>query len=187
MGAKMAAPLPYLSLPILDELVKSVETKPADENAVKLMASGILNHYFSVANGYIATPERTPDGNSPDSITLRIRRYLPRTQSFMDHAVADIVPMGDPLPLLFAQLESTPENCNADASICWKMKFYACTIEFYEDHHCLEHPGLVPYPAPKHNIYHLRTDSEVIDMMLRQMTERNVRGQIIKTTNISEN
>lgn len=51
----------YTSVPILNELVKSVELDPTDKIAVKALSSGLLNYYFPPANGYLVARLDTPN------------------------------------------------------------------------------------------------------------------------------
>lgn len=52
----------YIPLPILDESVHFTESNSVYEDAVKAMASGILNYYFPPASGF-----KTEMTNSPTS------------------------------------------------------------------------------------------------------------------------
>ncbi|KAL2007407.1 hypothetical protein VTN00DRAFT_8845 [Thermoascus crustaceus] len=90
----------YISLPILDGLVRFAENDDSIHgDAVKAMASGILNYYFPPDNGFIVASERLNqdqdnDNNNNnnekhgDSMILRIRRGLPddRGGVIVDHA-----------------------------------------------------------------------------------------------------
>lgn len=62
----------YLSLPILNELVRFVENDSTYEDSMKAMASGILNYYFPAANSYTVAPEQNRNNNFADFIILRI-------------------------------------------------------------------------------------------------------------------
>ncbi|KFY82123.1 hypothetical protein V500_10806 [Pseudogymnoascus sp. VKM F-4518 (FW-2643)] len=55
----------YISVPILDEVVRSVEDDPTSE-AVKAMASGILSYYFPLVNGYVAALEHNQNNHGED-------------------------------------------------------------------------------------------------------------------------
>ncbi|RAK98532.1 uncharacterized protein BO80DRAFT_427340, partial [Aspergillus ibericus CBS 121593] len=79
----------YLSLPILDELVRFVEEDSKYEDSVKAMASGILNYYFPASNGYAVVPEQNREGNFADFIILRIQRRFPGDRSVIDHTVSE--------------------------------------------------------------------------------------------------
>ncbi|ODM17479.1 hypothetical protein SI65_07154 [Aspergillus cristatus] len=172
----------YLSFPILDILVQSVEDSPSSADAVKAVASGILAHYFPASNGFAVTPVSQPQPQpNRDTLTLRIQRHRhvpgypapsPDRQGLVDHIVtvakancdAETNEVED-LWLTMKDLEHTLDHANTESGRCWGLMVYATTFTFYEYHRDLpEDRRLVCRGS-----YHVRCDDSEIDRELRYL------------------
>lgn len=167
----------YLSIPILDELVRFVENDSTYEDAVKAMASGILSYYFPPTNGYTVAPEQNRNDNYADFIILRIQRRFPGDRGVIDHTVAEAKRTSDPLGASLEQLENALEHANTEFKRCWAIMIHGYTFKFYEYHGNLPaHARLIPWGPPnqaQQNSFHARIDSLAIDWMLRHMAQND--------------
>lgn len=166
----------YLSLPILDELIRSVETDPTYEDSVKAMASGILNYDFPAANGYTVAPEQNRNDNFADFIILHIQRRFPGDRGVIDHTLVEAKCTSDSLQASLEQLENALEH--AKFGRCWAIMIHSFSFKFYEYHQNLpEYARLVPWGPPSQqqlrNSFHARNDSVIIDWMLRHMAQHD--------------
>lgn len=172
----------YLTIPILDELVRVVEDNPTNE-AVKAMASGILSYYFPPANGYLVVLEHIQNNFCEDMTIFRIKRRFSSDKTTFDHTFSEVRRLADPTKAdptqqSLGQLESALEQSNAKFGRCWAMIIQKTTFEFYEYHTSLPASSrLVPWSPPDQgqlrNSFHIRNDSVIIDWMLRHMVEFN--------------
>lgn len=168
----------YLSLPILDELVRFVEDDSTYEDSVKAMASGILNYYFPAANGYTVAPEQNRDHNYADFIILRIQRRFPGDRGVIDHTFVEAKRASDGLQASLEQLENALEHANTQFGRCWAIMSHGINFKFYEYHRNLpEHTRLIPWGPPNQrqprNSFHARNDSVEVDWMLRHMAQND--------------
>ena len=79
----------YLTMPILNELIRRVEEDPENEDAVKAMTSGILSFYFSIDEGFIVAPIST-GGKCSTGFGYIIRHIQPSplvNRKIVDHVV----------------------------------------------------------------------------------------------------
>lgn len=135
----------YLSLPILDELVRLVENNSTYERRVKAMASGILNYYFPAANGWTVAPEQNWNDKYADFIILRIQRRFREDRGVINHIVAEAKRTSDVLQASLEQLETAVEHTNTEFGRCWAIMIHGFTFKFYEYHRNLpEHARLLP-------------------------------------------
>lgn len=147
------------------------------EDAVKAMASGILNYYFPAANGWTVAPEQNWNDNYADFIILRIQRRFPGDRGFIDHTVAEAKRTSDALQASLEQLENAVEHANTEFGRCWAIMIHGFTFKFYEYHRNLpEHARLLPWGPPdqqQQNSFHALHDSVIIDWMLRHMAQHD--------------
>ncbi|OBT73269.1 hypothetical protein VF21_08429 [Pseudogymnoascus sp. 05NY08] len=107
----------YLSVPILDELVQSVEDDPTYE-AVNALACGILSYYFAPANGYVVALERGRNDHGADMAIYRIRLRFPGDQSTLDHAFVGVKGPSAPTEQSLDVLEGALEQLTARSGGC---------------------------------------------------------------------
>lgn len=100
----------YLSIPILDELVRAVEHDLINWNFVKVFTSGILNYYFPTANGYTVASKQSRSNNYADFIVLRLEHGLSGDRAAIDHTLVQAKPTSDPVCL--NGLENALEHAN---------------------------------------------------------------------------
>lgn len=176
----------YLSFPILEVLVKSVEDSPTSANVVKAAASGILSHYFPASNGFAITPASQSQSQlqsqpSRDTLTLRIQRHRhgpgysapnPDRQELVDHiatiAKADCDTETNEVEDLYTtlkDLENTLDHANTESGRCWGLMVYATTLTFYEYHRDSPEDRRLVFRGS----YHVRCDDFVIDRELRYL------------------
>ncbi|KAL3473824.1 hypothetical protein BJX99DRAFT_260940 [Aspergillus californicus] len=169
----------YLSLEMADELVKFAENDSIYEDAVKAMASAILNHYSLLSDGFSVSPEQNRINNCPDFILriLRIQRRFSGDRSVVDHTVAEATSSTDNLDEAMDQLGNALENANTEFGRCWALMVRGPDFMFYEYHANLPvNQRLVPWgPAtePNRNVFHARHNCVAIDWMLRHMQTHN--------------
>ncbi|KFZ10282.1 hypothetical protein V502_08222 [Pseudogymnoascus sp. VKM F-4520 (FW-2644)] len=168
----------YLSVPILDEVVRSVEDDPTSE-AVKAMASGILSYYFPPVNGYVVALEHNRNDYIEDLIIFRIRRRFPGERITVDHTFVEVKGPTDPAEQSLDPLRGALDQSNTEFGRCWAMIIQKTNFKFYEYHSNLPVDNrLVPRGAPNQeqsrNSFHVRNDSVIIDWMLRHMIEFNI-------------
>ncbi|KFZ11446.1 hypothetical protein V501_04776 [Pseudogymnoascus sp. VKM F-4519 (FW-2642)] len=167
----------YLSVPILEELVQSVEDSPTYE-AVNAMASGILSYYFTPVNGYVVALERGRNVHGADMAIYRIRRRFPGNQSTLDHTFIGVKGPVAPTKQSLDLLEGGLERSTTRSVSCWAMMILGSNFEFYQ-HHILQpvNNRLAPWGPPDQdqarNSFHVRDDSAAIDWMLRHMLQCN--------------
>ncbi|KFY05061.1 hypothetical protein O988_00292 [Pseudogymnoascus sp. VKM F-3808] len=166
----------YLTIPILEELVRVAEDDPTDE-AVKAMASGILSYYFPPANGYLVVLEHIQNNLCEDIIIFRIKRRFPSDKTTFDHTFSEVRRLVDATQSL-DQLENALDQSSAEFGRCWAMIIQEVTFKFYEYHTSLPAGSrLVPWGPPNQeplrNSFHIRNDSVIVDWMLRHMVEFN--------------
>ena len=89
----------YLSIPILDKLVRAVEHDPTNWNFFKVLTSGILNYYFPTAKGYTVASKQSRNDNYADFIVLRLEHGLSGDRTVMDHTLVQAKPTSDPVSL----------------------------------------------------------------------------------------
>lgn len=168
----------YTSVPILDELVQSVEDSPTYE-AVNAMACGILSYYFAPVNGYVVALERGRNDHSADMAIYRIRRRFPGDQSTLDHTFVGVKGPMAPTEQSLDLLEGALERSTARSRECWAVIIHGSHFEFYK-HHILQpvNNRLAPWGPPdqdkERNSFHVRDDSVIIDWMLRHMVQFNI-------------
>ncbi|OJD12508.1 hypothetical protein ACJ73_09340 [Blastomyces percursus] len=166
----------YISLPILDELVRFAEHDSEYEDSAKAMASGVLNYYFPATNGFTVAPEQNRNDHS-DFIILRIQRRFPGDRGVVDHTLAEAKKTADSVQAALEQLENALENANTEFGRCWAILVHGCTFYFYEYHLNLPlNARLIPWGPPgqlSRNSFHARNDSVAIDWMLRHMGQNN--------------
>lgn len=172
----------YLSLFILDELVRFAEKDPTNEDFVKAMASGILNYYFAAVNGYIVAPKQKWNNKDVDFIIRRIQGRFPGDRSVTYHTLAEAKHASADRGALLSVLESTLDNTNPGLGRFWVIVIHGVNFEFYEYHSNLP-KCLIPCETPKQFLsrhpFHARKDSAAIDWILRHMARNDkppVRG-----------
>lgn len=165
----------YISIPILDELVRFAEQDSRYEDAVKAMSSSILVHYFPPLNGFSVVSEHNRNNHYADYIVLRIQRRFPGDRGIVDHTVVEAKKQTDPLDGSLEQLENALENSNTEFGRCWALLIRGVEFMFYEYHqHRPVNNRLLPWGhQPGQNTYHVRRDSEIIDWMLRRMVQQD--------------
>lgn len=168
----------YLSVPILAEVVRSVEDESTYE-AVKAMASGILSYYFPPVNGYTVTLEHNRNDHSEYMAIFRIQRRFPGDRSTVDHTFVEVKDPRDPAEQSLDPLRGALEQSNTEFGRCWAMIIQKTNFKFYEYHSNLAVDNrLVPLGPPNQeqsrNSFHVRNDSVIIDWMLRHMIEFNI-------------
>ncbi|KAL1847789.1 hypothetical protein Plec18167_002521 [Paecilomyces lecythidis] len=166
----------YLSLPILDEVVRFAENDSTYEDSVKAMASAILNYYFPATSGYTVAPEQNRNNHFPDFIILRIQRRFPGDRGVVDHTLAEAKRNSDPLEASLDQLQGALDEANTEFGRCWALMIRGPEFGFYEYHENLpENARLVPWGPPnqQRNTFHARNDCVIIDWMLRHMVQND--------------
>lgn len=123
----------YISVPILDELVQSVEDNPTYE-AVNAMACGILSYYFAPSNGYVISPERGRNDHGADMAIYRIRRRFPDDQNTLDHTFVGVKGPMAPTKKSLDLLEGALERSITRPVSCWAMIIHGCNFVFYRHH-----------------------------------------------------
>lgn len=88
------------------------------EDAVKVMASGILSNYFTVLNGFIIASEQTRNYNVPDFIIIRIQRRFPGDRGVVDHTIAEAKKAEDRVSVCLEQLENALEQAITEIGRC---------------------------------------------------------------------
>ncbi|OAX79336.1 hypothetical protein ACJ72_06343 [Emergomyces africanus] len=167
----------YLSLPILDELVRFVEEDALHEDSIKAMVSGILNYYFPAINGFTVISKKNRPRNITDFIILQIQQLFPGDCSVVDHTVAEAKKDTDSITAALEQFENALEQANTEFGRCWAMLIHGCNFHFFEYHiHLPVGERLIPWVPPNRssqNLFHGRNDSITIDWMLRHMGQNN--------------
>lgn len=139
----------YLSLPIIDEIICFVENDSRHEDSVKAMASGVLNHHFTAANGFLVAPTQNRNNPSADLTILRIQRRFPGDRGVVDHTVAGAKKADDSLETSLQQLETALEEANTPFGRCWAIMVHGPRFLFYEYHRTLGgNHRLVPWGPP---------------------------------------
>lgn len=140
----------YLSVPILDEVVRSVEDDSTYE-AVKAMASGILSYYFPPVNGYVVALEHKRNDHSEDMTIFRIQRRFPGDRSTVDHTFVEVRGPTDSADKSLDPLRGALEQSNTEFGRCWAMIIHKTNFKFYEYHSNLPVDNhLVPWGPPDH-------------------------------------
>lgn len=159
----------------MDNLVRFVENDSHYEDSVKAMAAGILNHYFTTANGFVVAPEQYRNNNIPDFTILRIQRRFQGDQGVVDHTLAEAKRSRDSLQACLEQLENALEQAITEFGRCWAIMIHGPELMFYGYHRNRpEHIRLIPWgPAhqPQQNTFHARHDAMTIEMMLQHMVQ----------------
>jgi len=167
----------YISIPILDELVKFAENDSVYEDAVKAMGSGILNYYFQAINGFSVAPEQNRDDNYPTSSSSEssiVGQEIEALWIILLQKRRRQLSLGASLE----QLTNALEYANTEHGRCWALLFHGSGIRFYEYHHNLpEDQRLVQWAEagdPARTVYHVRNNAGAIDRMLRHMAQTAV-------------
>ncbi|KGO77092.1 hypothetical protein PITC_024480 [Penicillium italicum] len=163
---------------ILSELVQFVENDSTREDSVKAMASGILNNYFPVANGYTVASKQNRNNNLADFIILRIQRRFPGDRVIVDHIFVEAKRASEKLQASLEQLENALEHANTQFGRCWAIIIHGTDFKFYEYHqNRTEHARLLPWGPPNQsqlqNSFHARNDSVEVEWMLRHMAQND--------------
>ncbi|KAI9036250.1 uncharacterized protein KD926_002159 [Aspergillus affinis] len=134
----------YLSVPILDAMIKSVELEPIDSSAVKALSFGLLIYYFRPANGYLVAPVKFQINQSTDNMALRVQRLAPQSRIIIDHTVAGAKCEGGYLLETLEQFENTFGHAKTEFGRCWAVLFHGSILHFYEYHRDIPGARLVP-------------------------------------------
>ncbi|RAK89680.1 hypothetical protein BO79DRAFT_254431 [Aspergillus costaricaensis CBS 115574] len=165
----------YLTMPILNELIRRVEEDPGNEDAVKAMTSGILSFYFSIDEGFIVAPISTGGKCSTGFgyIIRHIQPSLSENRKIADHVVVRSE-VDDNLQSCIDRLRHSIESRAPVVESCWAVLVQGQSVYFYEYHGQLpEHERLVPWElsgqSQEQHAFHVRRDSVQIEQMLRHM------------------
>ncbi|KAK2814332.1 hypothetical protein FQN49_008216 [Arthroderma sp. PD_2] len=166
----------YISIPILAELVQFAEHDSEHEDSAKALASGVLNYYFTAINGFIVAPEQNKSNHRPDFIILRVLRRFLGDRGVANHviAIAEAIKQAESFERSLEQLEDVLEQGNMEFGRCWAILVRGCTFCFYEYHSNLPaNSRLIPWvpPGQSQNEFHGRSDSMVVDWMLRHIAQ----------------
>ncbi|RMJ26819.1 hypothetical protein PHISP_02306 [Aspergillus sp. HF37] len=141
------------------------------------MASGVFNHHFTAANGFLVAPKQDRNNLSEDFTILRIQRLFPGDRGFVDHTVSGAKKADDGLETSMQQLETALEEANTPFGRCWAIMVHGPRFIFYEYHRTLEeNHRLVPWGPPDQpwqNTFHARSDAAAIEWMLLHMAHTN--------------
>ncbi|GKZ37839.1 hypothetical protein AbraIFM66950_009628 [Aspergillus brasiliensis] len=161
----------YLTVPILEELIRRVEEDPRNESAVKAMTSGILTYYLTIENGFIVSPKST--GSLSTGFEYIIRHIQPDSlaeRKMVDHTVVRLE-VDDSLQGCVGRLQHSIQNLNTGGKSCWAV--LVCAQMFYVHEYCgmsPENECLVPWAPPgrvqEQDGFHARRDSVQIEWML---------------------
>ncbi|GKZ23246.1 hypothetical protein AbraIFM66951_001251 [Aspergillus brasiliensis] len=139
----------YLTVPILEELIRRVEEDPRTNDAVKAMTSGILTYYFTIDNGFIVSPKSTESLSTGfEHIIRRIQSDSLAERKIVDHAVVRLE-VDDSLQGCVGRLQHSIQNLNTGGKSCWAILVCAQLFYFYE--YCgmgLQNECLVPWAPP---------------------------------------
>lgn len=80
----------YLSIPIIDEFVKLIQETPNNEDHVKALLSGMLNHYFPLTSGYCIVPRTNRDDSYPNFTVSRLQSRFPGERGVIDHVLVKV-------------------------------------------------------------------------------------------------
>lgn len=165
----------YISVPILDELVRFAEQDSRYEDAVKASSSSILAHNFSPLNSFVVAPKQNRNNHYTDFIVLRIQRRFPGDREIVDHTVVKVKRQADSLDESLKELENVLENSNTEFGCCWALLIRGVEFMFYEYHQSRPVDNrLLPWGHQLgQNTYHVRRDSEIIDGMFQRMIQQD--------------
>ena len=166
----------YISIPIIEESVRFVEDDSRREDAVKMMASGIFNLYFTAVNGFVIGPGQNRSGHIPGFTIFRIQRLFPGGRGLLDHTVAKAKKVEDSVVASLEQLENALEQAVTEFGRCWALLIHGTSFMFYEYHRNLD-DKLVPWGPPndsQRNIFHARDDAAIVQWMLQHMAQSTV-------------
>ncbi|PIG80342.1 hypothetical protein AARAC_004771 [Aspergillus arachidicola] len=140
----------YLSIPIINELVRLVDIS-TDEDSVQVLGSAILNYYFPVTNGYAVTPgQHRGDKNIAEFNIIRIERRFPGDRSVVEHTTVKATQSADWLISSLEQLEGALWSTLPECGRCWVIIILGPTFRFYEYHlHRPKNKRVIPWgPKP---------------------------------------
>ncbi|GLA66565.1 hypothetical protein AtubIFM54640_009144 [Aspergillus tubingensis] len=165
----------YLTMPILNELIRRVEEDPSNADAVKAMTSGILSYYFLINEGFIVAPKSTSNEFST-GFEYKIRHIQPsrsENRKIVDHVVARSE-VDNILQSCISRLQQSIQHRIPGVESCWAVLVQGQSVYFYEYHGQLpEHERLVPWAlsgqSQEQHAFHVRRDSVQIERMLRHM------------------
>ncbi|PYH38906.1 uncharacterized protein BO87DRAFT_412677 [Aspergillus neoniger CBS 115656] len=165
----------YLTMPILNELIRRVEEDPRNEDAVKAMTPGVLSYYFPINEGFIVAPISTGSKCSTgfEYLIRRIQPHSSEGRKIVDHVVVRSE-VDDSLQGCINRLRHSIQHRIPGVESCWAVLVQGQSVYFYEYHGLLsEHERLVPWAlsgrSQEQHASHVRRDSVQIDRMLRHM------------------
>ncbi|RAH52002.1 hypothetical protein BO85DRAFT_211192 [Aspergillus piperis CBS 112811] len=161
----------YLTMPILNELIRRVEEDPRNEDVEKAMTSGILSYYFPIDQGFIVAPTSTSSKCS-SGFEFIIRQFQPspsKDRMIVDHAVVRSE-VDDSLQSCINRLRHSIQHRISGVESCWAILVQSQSVYCYEYHGQLhEHERLVPWAlsgrSQEQHAFHVRRDSVQIKRM----------------------
>ena len=176
----------YLSIPVIRELLRRIEDDPEgeeDETAATVLASAILNHYFTPWDGFVVIPEHVPreeEDGYPDSTLFHVQRlrYSSEKQKndFKPHIVAQALSPFVPEHCgeSIARLKDKAEGSDVSFIRCHAILFRGEYVIFYGNYRYIRnYDGATSYVYEKGGTleyrFHLRDETYEIYRVLRQI------------------
>jgi hypothetical protein len=109
----------YLSIPILDALIRSVEEDSPSESGVISIASAVLSHLFQPANGFTMVAGQHRDNTVADVVILRVQRLVPGHSAVVDHTVVEVKRGPESIGSATEQMETIMKGAITEFGRCW--------------------------------------------------------------------
>ncbi|RAL04494.1 uncharacterized protein BO80DRAFT_441959 [Aspergillus ibericus CBS 121593] len=162
----------YLSLPVFQALIASLEHNPTNEDAIRALAGGFMAYYFPRRRRWIIPPPDSQGNAMGDFVALR---FFGERPSF-DHIVVKVLRNDDGLVPALNHLQTLMEPMCPRYDNCWAIFFHGLHVRFYEYNGNFpvgrRLSPLRPASEPLRNTFHVRNDSAIVHELMRLIDDQ---------------